>query len=210
MEGWGCVESFDEKSQTMTLELRDDSGKSYKVYADFDKEVFSSDIEAHTTAMDIGLPSYLDKLKGICLQMNEPWRVLDDIDRTLQVLQPQHPRRSDLWRRVAVGDLANALIEVSPDRYHPKLIVYGPASIAGPLNNRAKDMRIEWNSSRGVKDNLEDILGIKLPEPSVYQQDGKIKCGICLAFDDGAEIADQVCSSDQCAQSFHRQCLIQV
>ncbi|KAJ2840748.1 hypothetical protein FBU31_000167 [Coemansia sp. 'formosensis'] len=143
--------------------------------------------------------------------MNEPWRVLDDIDRSLQVLQPQHPRRYDLWRRVAVGELANALIEVSPDRYHPKLVVYGPASIAGPLNSRAKDMRIEWNSSRSVKDNLEDILGIQLPGPSaVYQEDSKIKCGICLSFDDGAEIADQVCSSDQCAQSFHRQCLIQV
>ncbi|KAJ2764707.1 hypothetical protein GGI18_006377, partial [Coemansia linderi] len=110
----------------------------------------------------------------------------------------------------AVGDLASALIEVSPDRYHPKVVFYGPASIAGPLNSRARDLRIEWDGSQGVKDNLERVLGIELPGPStVYQEDGKIKCGICLSFEDDGNIADQVCTSDQCAQSFHRQCLIQ-
>ncbi|KAJ2735036.1 hypothetical protein IW152_001881 [Coemansia sp. BCRC 34962] len=210
LEEWSCVESFDEKSQVMTLEQKDGSGKSYRVYADFDREVFSTDIDGHTTAMDIGLPSYLEKLKEICLRMSGSWRVLDDVDGSLQVLQPQHPRRYDLWRRVAVGDLVSALIEVSSDCYHPKVVFYGPASIAGPLNSRAKDLRVEWDGPRGVKDNLEKILDIELPGPStVYQEDSKIKCGICLSFEDDGNIADQVCTSDLCAQSFHRQCLIQ-
>ncbi|KAJ2010376.1 hypothetical protein GGI06_004966 [Coemansia sp. S85] len=210
LDEWSRVESFDEKSQVMALEQKDGSGGSYRAYVDFDREVFSTDIDGHTTAMDTGLSSYLEKLKEICLRMGESWRVLDDIDGSLQVLQPQHPRRHDFWRRVAVGDLASALIEVSPDRYHPKVVFYGPASIAGPLNSRARDLRIEWDGSQGVKDNLERVLGIELPGPStVYQEDGKIKCGICLSFEDDGNIADQVCTSDQCAQSFHRQCLIQ-
>ncbi|KAJ1653399.1 hypothetical protein GGF38_005149, partial [Coemansia sp. RSA 25] len=128
----------------------------------------------------------------ICLQMSEPWKVLDDIDRSLCVLQPQHPRRSDLWRRVAVGELTSALIEVSPARYYPKVVVYGPASVAGPLNSRAKDIRVQWNSSRGVRENLEDILDLAFPEQStLHRQDDMIKCGICLAFRDGDDTADQ-------------------
>ncbi|KAJ2743513.1 hypothetical protein GGI20_003698 [Coemansia sp. BCRC 34301] len=203
--GWDCVESFDEKSQIMSLDL------GYKVYADFGNEVFSSDLEDRTTAMDIGLPGYLDKLRGVCLQMSESWRMLDDIDRSLCVLQPQHPRRSDLWRRVAVSGLTSALVKVSPDRHYPKVVVYGPASVSGPLNQRVKELRVQWNSLHSVRENLEDILDFKLPEPSTFdQQDDKIKCGICLAFRDGDDTADQVCTSDRCGQSFHRQCLIQV
>ncbi|KAI8325966.1 hypothetical protein GQ54DRAFT_295104 [Martensiomyces pterosporus] len=160
--------------------------------------------------MGAGLSTYIEAVKKKCRQLSESWALLDDVDASLCVLQPQHPKRSDLWRRIAAGDLLTALFEVSPDRHCPKVVVYGPSSAASPLNARAKSIRNQWSSERRVRDNLEDILQIRLPEPSTFdQKDVKLDCGICFSFQSNGEAADQLCSNDLCAQPFHRKCLIQ-
>ncbi|KAJ2807214.1 hypothetical protein H4R21_000567 [Coemansia helicoidea] len=136
------------------------------------------------------------------------WDLLDDIDATLCVLQPRQPRRSDLWRRVAVGDLTTVLVEAAPERACPRIAVYGPSSAADPLKARAKGARALWTSARGARANLEDILGCALPPPGAAdQRDIRLECGICFAFARSAEPADQLCASDRCAQPFHRSCL---
>ncbi|KAJ2311983.1 hypothetical protein IWW54_002345 [Coemansia sp. RSA 2705] len=119
-----------------------------------------------------------------CEQLQECWDLLDDVDSTLCVLQPQHPKRFELWRRIAVSNLATALVETSPDRLVPKIIC--------------------------VRTNIETMLELQLPEKlSFDQQDLKLDCGICFAFNSNGETADQLCTSDMCAQPFHRTCLVQ-
>ncbi|KAJ2559535.1 hypothetical protein EV175_000293 [Coemansia sp. RSA 1933] len=145
------------------------------------------------------------------LKLNGCWDMLDDIDASLCVLQPQNPKRSDLWRRVAVGELASALLEVSSDRYYPRITVYGPSSVAGPLNAKAKTAQTKWVATQSVRENLETIYGSPMPEPESFdQKDIKLECGICFTYRIETEDADQVCASDTCAQPFHRSCLIQV
>ncbi|KAJ2605526.1 hypothetical protein EV177_006131 [Coemansia sp. RSA 1804] len=146
-----------------------------------------------------------------CEELGECWKMLDDIDNSFCVLQPQSPKRSELWRRVAVGRLASALVEVSSDRFYPRITVYGPSNIAEPLNAKAKATPTVWSSTRTARENVETILGLQLPEPESFdQRDIKLECGICFAYRVEGEDADQVCSSDPCAQPFHRSCLIQV
>lgn len=183
------------------------------LYVDFDNEVFSSDIEEPTTPLSIGLSRYLDILQKKCQQMQECWNLLDNIDQTLCVLQPQHPKRSDLWRRIAIGDLITGQLEISPQDVYPRLTIYGPASLANPLNAKSKELKKHWDTQCSAKTNLERILEIKeLPGSEAFEQgDMKLDCGVCFAFEgNDGETADQVCPNDLCAQPFHRQCLIQV
>ncbi|KAJ1965271.1 hypothetical protein GGI12_000875 [Dipsacomyces acuminosporus] len=142
--GWDCVQAFDSKTQIMTIGLCDQSGRSHEIHANFAKETFTSTVDGDSVPMDAGLSKYIDMVKKKCLQLADCWAMLDDVDASLCVLQPQHPKRSDLWRRIAAGELLTALFEVSPDRYYPKLVIYGPKGAAGPLNLKAKSIRNQW------------------------------------------------------------------
>ncbi|KAJ2692459.1 hypothetical protein GGH99_001722 [Coemansia sp. RSA 1285] len=209
--GWENVDSFDRETQILTLWLYDASKRRHNVYANFISESFSSDIEDESVPMEIGICRYLEALGKKCEELGECWKMLDDIDNSFCVLQPQSPKRSELWRRVAVGRLASALVEVSSDRFYPRITVYGPSNIAEPLNAKAKATPTVWSSTRTARENVETILGLQLPEPESFdQRDIKLECGICFAYRVEGEDADQVCSSDPCAQPFHRSCLIQV
>ncbi|KAJ2691548.1 hypothetical protein H4R19_006340, partial [Coemansia spiralis] len=187
----------------------DGAGKRHELQADFASETFSSDIGGGAVPMaSTTLGRYIEMLRGKCQQMAACWDLLDDIDATLCVLQPPQPKRSDLWRRVAVGDLATALIEAAPERACPRIAVYGPSSVADPLKARVKGARALWVGTRSARANLEEILGCELPLPGTGdQRDIRLECGVCFAFARGAESADQLCGSDLCAQSFHRSCL---
>ncbi|KAJ2585740.1 hypothetical protein H4R99_008643 [Coemansia sp. RSA 1722] len=67
-----------------------------------------------------------------------------------------------------------------------------------------------WSSSRSARDNLQDILGISLPESQSFDQSEiKLECGICLSYDLDGDNPDQICTNDICARPFHRRCLIQ-
>ncbi|KAJ2125693.1 hypothetical protein IW147_000753 [Coemansia sp. RSA 720] len=200
--GWDRVESFDKKTQIMTLKLN--------VYVDLASNVFSSNVEEHSVSMEgTKLTRYLETLEQRCEQLAECWDLLDDVDSTLCVLQPQHPKRHELWRRIAVTDLATALIDVSPDRSYPKIIVYGPRSISDTFNAKAKAARTKWSTSKSARQNIETILQCTLPSTSFDQKDIKLECGVCFAFTSEHETADQICANDVCAQPFHRKCLVQ-
>ncbi|KAJ1642904.1 hypothetical protein LPJ64_005281 [Coemansia asiatica] len=133
----------------------------------------------------------------ICVRLSDSWNLLDQVDKTLCVLHPQHPKRTDLSRRIAVSDLATALFEVSPERYYPKIVVYGPKSITTSLNAKAKNIKNLWSSSRSARDNLQEALGIRLPEPQSFDQnDIRLECGICLSYDLDGDNPDQICTND--------------
>ncbi|KAJ2503466.1 hypothetical protein GGH96_000256 [Coemansia sp. RSA 1972] len=197
--------SFDKKTQIMT----DASGREHSVYVDLSSDVFSSNVEENSVSMEgTKLTRYLETLEQRCEQLKECWDLLDDIDSTLCVLQPRHPKRHELWRRIAVTDLATALIDVSPDRSFPKITVYGPRSITIPLNTKAKNVRTLWSTSQPARQNIESILQCTLPH-ALFDHDIKLECGVCFAFTSDGETADQVCANDVCAQPFHRKCLVQ-
>ncbi|KAJ2534545.1 hypothetical protein IWW43_002314 [Coemansia sp. RSA 1935] len=208
--GWDRVESFDKKTQIMRLKLKDAAGREHSVYVDLSSNVFSSNVEENSVSMEsTKLTRYLETLEERCSHLVESWDLLDDIDSTLCVLQPQHPKRHELWRRIAVTSLHTALIDVSPDRSFPKLTVYGPRTTTLPLNARAKAVRTLWSPTKSARQNIECILQCTLPSAVFDHKDIKLECGVCFAFVCEKETADQVCANDVCAQPFHRTCLVQ-
>ncbi|KAJ2188087.1 hypothetical protein EV181_002413, partial [Coemansia sp. RSA 532] len=208
--GWDRVESFDKKTQMMRLKLKDAAGRDHSVYVDLSSNVFSSNVEENSVSMEsTKLTRYLETLEERCEQLAESWDLLDDIDSTLCVLQPQHPKRHELWRRIAVTSLHTALIDVSPDRSFPKLTVYGPRTTTLPLNTRAKAVRTLWSPTKSARQNIGCILQCTLPSAVFDHKDIKLECGVCFAFVCEKETADQVCANDVCAQPFHRTCLVQ-
>ncbi|KAJ2382264.1 hypothetical protein GGI05_005709, partial [Coemansia sp. RSA 2603] len=145
-----------------------------------------------------------------CKEHSEAWAVLDDVDSSLCVLQPRHPKRSDLSRRIAVTELATALFQITPESYYPKVVIYGPKNIAGMLNVKAKSIKDIWSHTRPARENLEKVLEIELPGPQSFDQsDINLDCGICLSYEMENETPDQICVNDICARPFHRRCLVQ-
>ncbi|KAJ2277056.1 hypothetical protein EV176_002216 [Coemansia sp. RSA 451] len=194
----------------MRLKLKDAAGREHSVYVDLSSNVFSSNVEENSVSMEsTKLTRYLETLEERCSHLVESWDLLDDIDSTLCVLQPQHPKRHELWRRIAVTSLHTALIDVSPDRSFPKLTVYGPRTTTLPLNARAKAVRTLWSPTKSARQNIECILQCTLPSAVFDHKDIKLECGVCFAFVCEKETADQVCANDVCAQPFHRTCLVQ-
>ncbi|PIA19577.1 hypothetical protein COEREDRAFT_84213 [Coemansia reversa NRRL 1564] len=211
--GWDCIETFNDESQTMTANLscRDSAGRTHSVYINFENETLTSDIEEKSVSMDsICLARYLELLAEKCKKLASCWDTLDDIDESICVLQPQHSKRFELWRRIAVEELATALVEVSPDCNYPRIVVYGPSSVADPLNAKVKkNTNALWSTSRKARKNLEAVLECQLPETNFDQEDVKLDCGICFSFMNDSEAADQLCPNDTCAQPFHRKCLVE-
>ncbi|KAJ1738274.1 hypothetical protein IWW42_001560 [Coemansia sp. RSA 1085] len=195
----------------MDIGCRDDAGRQHSVVVNFETSMFSSDIESTPVSMEtIGLEGYLDRLEQKSKQLAESWDLLDDVDATLCVLQPQRAKRHELWRRIAVSDVCTAMLEVSPERTQPpKIAVYGPHSQARALSQHVKARRHLWRAGDSVRVNLERVLQLTLPEPQ-FEAEMRLECGICFAFmSDEGVAADQLCSSETCAQPFHNACLAQ-
>ncbi|KAJ2454438.1 hypothetical protein EV183_001564 [Coemansia sp. RSA 2336] len=164
--GWDNVDCFDKDEQTMTIKLRDGADRQHSVVVNFETNMFSSDIESTPVSMEsIGLEGYLDRLEQKSKQLAASWDLLDEVDATLCVLQPQRARRHELWRRIAVSDVCTAMLEAMPERTQPPTItIYGPHSQARELNQRIKAHRHLWKAGDPVRVNLERVLQITLPE----------------------------------------------
>ncbi|KAJ1930950.1 hypothetical protein EC988_009953, partial [Linderina pennispora] len=206
MLGWDNVTGF--ASDKLTLTIHDHAGRTHQVTVDFAKQQIASSIETGAVPITVDLARHVAGLRQKCIAMEECWAVLDSVDEDMCVLVPEHPRRYDLWRRISLGELVTGHLEVSADRPVPRITVYGPRARAEALNARARGIRSRWDLGRSVRENLEGILQVELPQKGVDKGEANIQCGICFAFRNGDECADQTCSNDHCAQPFHRQCLV--
>ncbi|KAJ2078617.1 hypothetical protein H4R24_004343, partial [Coemansia sp. RSA 988] len=162
----------------MSVKLRDGTGRTHNVYINFENETLTSEIEEKPVSMDkVCFTRYLELLTEKCKKLASYWDTLDDIDKSVCVLQPQHPKRFELWRRIAVGELATALVELSPDSNYPRIVVYGPSSVADPLNAKVKkNASTLWSNVRTARENLEAVLACQLPEATFDQGDVKLDC----------------------------------
>ncbi|KAL4644520.1 hypothetical protein ACB092_02G170600 [Castanea dentata] len=128
-------------------------------------------------------------------KLQEFWSTLDDIDKSLCVIDPKQPSRSISHRQINIGN--DCFIMLCIDANNPRSL---------PETN-----------DKPYLENLACLLEIQLPRPTdVLKNDQQVECGICYAqclpVDDelGAKSGsgtDYTCDNTTCSKAFHSVCL---
>ncbi|GAN04869.1 E3 ubiquitin-protein ligase FANCL [Mucor ambiguus] len=140
---------------------------------------------------------------------------MDDLDKHMRIIEPERPKRSDTWRRIALGHHCSLEIHInaeSPLDMKPKIRFFGSA-------NRVKDLQSKWKESSWNKDllmhqNLLDSFQLVSNSTDAYEDyttTGDIECGICYSYKlNHTDTPDIICSNMSCSRGFHYQCLYEV
>ncbi|KAJ0242015.1 Uncharacterized protein HA466_0213440 [Hirschfeldia incana] len=154
--------------------------------------------------------------------LQEFWSVLDDIDKSLCVVDAKQPSRASPIRRILAGKDCNIIAHINFDdpKSLPECRFIGPEPIA--VNNLYMIWRRnskKWSKEKSFPENLQCILGAELPKPlglQVEDDHQQVECGICYAqflpTDEelGARSGmrtDYTCENISCNKSFHSLCL---
>ncbi|TMW62142.1 hypothetical protein Poli38472_009635 [Pythium oligandrum] len=179
------------------------------------------------------LKTILEQFHAFLSEYQAFWNVLDEIDSTCCVLEPQHPTRATGRRRLAVQKHVSIQVQVNPEQSRGVCDVrfYGNESSIAPLRERWSEHLFQWTEELSVPDNLERLLEIELPSPRVTKTDEfALECGICYCYrlemevdeptegaqdGSGAErhvetsIPDRLCENVKCNRPFHEKCLFE-
>lgn len=158
---------------------------------------------------------------------------MDDIDDHCSVIEPEHPTRADIARRVVVGSWklycinmmmqANKIkplcypaqfvslqIKLSPvdPRGIPECEFFGAPSAISPLRQLLNANLAKWSDEMTTRENLQAILELQFPSRSRTADDVdelRQNCQICYSYRlaDSGETPDRVCDSTRCGQPFH-------
>ncbi|CAH2043296.1 unnamed protein product [Thlaspi arvense] len=146
------------------------------------------------------------RLKDVMLQfqkhvdnLQEFWSVLDDIDKSLCVVDAKQPSRASPVRRIHAGNDCILIVHVNfnDPKSLPECRFIGPEPQAMDINNLHMMCRrnskkwsfpfsISFNRSKekSFLENLECVLGTELPRPQGLQEEDdhqQVDCGICYA-----------------------------
>ncbi|GAB6021123.1 hypothetical protein CHUAL_003757 [Chamberlinius hualienensis] len=138
------------------------------------------------------------------------WNELDDIDAKTWVMEPEKPRKSDLTRRVALGEGASLIFTVDAinPRAPPVWQMMGNDRVISPLQVTLDKTFTNWNETLSVVDNWKTVLKMELPSPmNTNREDVQIDCGICYVFKLGDKIPDRRCEDLKCKREYHSECL---
>uniref|UniRef100_A0A1J3GUT0 E3 ubiquitin-protein ligase FANCL n=1 Tax=Noccaea caerulescens TaxID=107243 RepID=A0A1J3GUT0_NOCCA len=154
---------------------------------------------------------HLDNLQGF-------WSVLDDIDKSLCVVDAKQPSRASSVRRIHAGNDCILIVHINFN--DPKSLP--ECRFIGHMNNLHMIWRRnskKWSMEKSFPENLEYVLGTELPRPQgLYDENDhhQVDCGICysqfLPTDEelGARSGtrtDYTCENMSCNKSFHSLCL---
>ncbi|CAA7034656.1 unnamed protein product [Microthlaspi erraticum] len=150
--------------------------------------------------------------------LQEFWSVLDDIDKSLCVVDAKQPSRASPVRRIHAGNDCILIVHVNFN--DPKSLP--ECRFIGHMNNLHMLWRRnskKWSMEKSFPENLECILGTELPRPQGLHDENdqqQVDCGICYAqflpTDEelGARSGtrtDYTCENMSCNKSFHSLCL---
>ncbi|KAK3016386.1 hypothetical protein RJ639_007364 [Escallonia herrerae] len=165
------------------------------------------------------------RLKDVVQQFQEHveklqafWSTLDDIDRSLWVVDPKQPHRATSFRQINTAHLGVCFLHLS--NYFPQKF----QTFFVPSHMKFTDRIIIMNSvlsnrmkGKLLPENLASVLDTQLPGPPDTHKNGQhSECGICYAqhlpIDDelGAKSGsgtDYTCDNNTCSRAFHSVCL---
>ncbi|CAG8539170.1 14212_t:CDS:2 [Gigaspora rosea] len=217
--GWDKLEAFNPSLKNLSLKLNDSSGRQHSIFVSLpfsypqtplivhaELPTPSSTTSNHMASLKDAVSFYSKELE----KFQYVWSMLDDIDAHTWVLEPCKPKRSDLIRRIALGNHCSLQIEL--DASYPKgecqYRLFGTESLISPLREKIIKNWNTWNFDLTIRQNFENILEITFPSTqTISTSDINIECGICYSYRHEDSLPDQSCNNAKCGQPFHRSCL---
>lgn len=153
---------------------------------------------------------------------------MDRIDEQARVLDPLKPRRSDTWRRIALGNHCSLQLTLPdsarPTHSPPHVRFFGNEKKVAPYQQAWQRFveHNQWRTDLPVLDNLAcplpSILRLSTSDSCAISdsKDDDMACAICYAYklDSGdtnqQETPDTICANPQCNRGFHPSCLYEV
>ncbi|ONK76154.1 uncharacterized protein A4U43_C03F24510 [Asparagus officinalis] len=167
------------------------------------------------------------RLKDIVRQFNkhleklqEFWSTMDEIDRSLWVMDPKQPSNAASHRRINLGNECYLLLSIDAhnSKSLPECRFLGPNTVIEPLWRNWKKNGRHWKKDKRFDENLATLLEHTLPKaPTLGNKDEETTdCGICYAqylpIDDELGVnsggsPDYTCENSSCSKAFHTVCL---
>jgi E3 ubiquitin-protein ligase FANCL len=156
------------------------------------------------------LKQLVDQFTDIVERYHDLFACLDELDSKMRILEPETPKRSDVWRLIGLGHHCSVHIEL--DKHQPR---HPPNKVQFFGNQaRVKGLKATWQSSAWDESqtpwyNIQRILqGVVVEHKKQdYTQVGEIECGICYFYKHDGTIPDIICTNALCSRSYHPVCL---
>ncbi|KXS21705.1 hypothetical protein M427DRAFT_493993 [Gonapodya prolifera JEL478] len=190
-------------------------------------------IPVSRTGGRLGLAEVVQAFEKTLEEFQPLWDQLDDLDVNTWIVEPDQPRRSHTYRRIALGNNLYLQIDIDPTSplAPPAYKFLGADRAAAKCRETARKNIGAWDATNLLRKNIESLLEMTLPSRPMtdasqrsalgsHEMEGK-ECGICysrqLPIDLGGDIdgevngsgavPDQVCRNGSCGKLFHHRCL---
>ncbi|XP_062144727.1 uncharacterized protein LOC133852069 isoform X4 [Alnus glutinosa] len=152
-------------------------------------------------------------------KLQEFWSILDDIDKSLCVVDPKQPSRSMSHRQIKIRNDCFIVLSINANnpRSLPECRFMGSGPFVDSLRKLWQRNSRKWAKDKPYLENLTCLLETQLPRPTDGQTNNQqVECGICYAqclpVDDelGAKSGsgtDYTCDNSTCSKAFHSVCL---
>ncbi|KAG2694483.1 hypothetical protein I3760_08G147000 [Carya illinoinensis] len=117
-------------------------------------------------------------------KLQEFWSTLDDIDKSLWVVDPKQPSRSMSHRQINIGNDCFIMLYINADdpKSLPECRFMGPDPVVDSFRRIWQRNRRKWTKDRPYLENIACLLETQLPRPiDVQKNDQQVECGICYA-----------------------------
>ncbi|XP_031275254.1 E3 ubiquitin-protein ligase FANCL isoform X1 [Pistacia vera] len=168
---------------------------------------------------DSRLKDLLQQFQEHLEKLQEIWTILDEIDKSLWVVDLNRLSRANICRQINLGNdcFIMLCIHANDPKSLPECRFMGSGPTLNSLRKTWQRNSKRWNKDKPFLENVANLLDAELPRPPDYQNsDQQVECGICYAqflpVDDelGAKSGcgtDYKCDNTSCSRAFHSVCL---
>ncbi|KAG2191379.1 hypothetical protein INT46_001756 [Mucor plumbeus] len=134
------------------------------------------------------LAKILSQHRAFVIKYQLFFNCMDDLDKHMRILEPDKPKKSDKWRRIALGHHCSLEIQInaeSPLEMKPKIRFFGSAKRVKDLQTKWKAST--WNKNLSIHQNLLDSFQLVDNDNDAYEDyttTGDIECVIYLVVED--------------------------
>ncbi|KAL0921882.1 hypothetical protein M5K25_008996 [Dendrobium thyrsiflorum] len=209
-----CILDENERKHTVLIGLSQDYPKGLPSIAADVPFIFDLEWSVNSRLKDI-----VKQFKEHLLKLQEFWSTMENIDKTLCVVNPKLSSLASTYRQICIGNDCYLLLHI--DARNPTTLpgyrLLGPESATETIRKKWKKNGRKWSNVRSFMENLAVLLETILPGPpkECKKIEEQIDCGICYAqylpHDDelgsSSNAPDYKCDNPCCSRAFHTICL---
>ncbi|RCI02025.1 hypothetical protein CU098_000389, partial [Rhizopus stolonifer] len=191
MVGFDKVQSMNETMDEIIFNTRDEKGRDHalKVTLPINYPFVVPQIVAHlpvSIEISPSIATLVRQHEQIVHRYQNVFNCLDELDQHMKVVDPENPKRDEMWRKIALGHHCSLHLEiVNPllpfDK--PQIMLFGGEKRVGDLRKAWE--RAAWNKEISLYANLMNIFQLvsnESAEKEDYTNTTDIECGICYSY----------------------------